>query len=292
MEFNDLKIFLHLANSRHFSKTAGQNHMSPSTLSRQIQRLEEELGQPLFIRDNRQVTLTGTGELFLPFAQQQWQQWQQFKQQLLTDSAQLVGELRLFCSVTASYSHLPTILEKFRSHYPQVEIKLTTGDPASAPELVQAGLVDLAIAGRPDNLPNTMAFHHIDNIGLSLIAPRIFCTATQLLQQDPINWQQMPFIFPQQGAVRQRVEQWLKGKKIKHPQIYATVAGHEGIVPMVALGCGLAMLPDVVIRNSPMHSRVSALPLDEPVEPFELGVCAQKKYLEKPLIRAFWTMLE
>ncbi|MFP1455432.1 LysR family transcriptional regulator [Escherichia coli] len=37
-------------------------HVSPSTLSRQIQRLEEDLGQPLFVRDNRTVTLTEAGE--------------------------------------------------------------------------------------------------------------------------------------------------------------------------------------------------------------------------------------
>ena len=55
MNFQDLQIFLHLADTQNFAKTATQNYMSPSTLSRQIQRMEEELEQPLFIRDNRQV---------------------------------------------------------------------------------------------------------------------------------------------------------------------------------------------------------------------------------------------
>ena len=50
MNFQDLQIFLHLADTQNFAKTATQNHMSPSTLSRQIQRMEEELEQPLFIR--------------------------------------------------------------------------------------------------------------------------------------------------------------------------------------------------------------------------------------------------
>ncbi|MEA8500743.1 sigma-70 family RNA polymerase sigma factor, partial [Salmonella enterica subsp. enterica serovar Muenster] len=42
------KTFLHLAESRHFGRSARAMHVSPSTLSRQIQRLEEDLGQPLF----------------------------------------------------------------------------------------------------------------------------------------------------------------------------------------------------------------------------------------------------
>ncbi|EIJ68532.1 HTH-type transcriptional activator IlvY [Pasteurella bettyae] len=293
MDFNDLKLFLHLSESKNFSKTAVQNHMSTSTLSRQIQRMEEELGEPLFLRDNRRVALTDCGEKFQIFAKQNWYQWQQFKQQLQIDKTQLSGELRLFCSVTASYSHLPKIIEKFRTHYPFVEIKLMTGDPASALGLVQSQTVDLAIAGKPDNLPSSIAFHKIDDLELSLIAPRIACPATYLLQQNPIDWQQMPFIFPEQGHARQRIEYWLNvHKKIKHPKIYATVAGHEGIVPMVALGCGLAMLPDAVIKNSPIGSQVSIFQLDNPVAPFELGVCVQKKYLQQPLIRAFWETLE
>ncbi|TAB62236.1 HTH-type transcriptional activator IlvY, partial [Salmonella enterica subsp. enterica serovar Saintpaul] len=51
MDLRDLKTFLHLAESRHFGRSARAMHVSPSTLSRQIQRLEEDLGQPLFVRD-------------------------------------------------------------------------------------------------------------------------------------------------------------------------------------------------------------------------------------------------
>lgn len=267
--------------------------MSPSTLSRQIQRMEEELGQPLFLRDNRQVELTEAGEKFIPFAQQSWAEWQQIKQQLRYNPKQeLTGELKLFCSVTAAYSHLPTILERFRTRYPKVEIQLTTGDPSLALQQIQTQQADIALAGRPKNLPNGIEFHYIDEISLSLIAPRIACPATQLLQQPVIDWQQIPFILPVEGPARQRIDQWFKQQKIKHPKIYATVAGHEAIMPMVALGCGVAMLPDVVIKNSPMNSQVSILQLNNPIAPFELGICVQKKHLEQPLVRAFWQVLE
>lgn len=288
MDFNDLKLFLHLAESLHFAKTAAGNHMSASTLSRQIQRIEDEIGQPLFLRDNRQVSLTETGELFQVFAQQQWAEWQQFKQKVRSNSEELCGELKLFCSVTAAYSHLPAILERFRARYPKVEIQLTTGDPALALQMVQSQQADLALAGRPSVLPPSIEFQHIDDIHLSLIAPRIACPATQLLQQMPIDWQQIPFILPAEGPARQRIDQWFRQQKIKHPKIYATVSGHEAIVPMVALGCGLALLPDVVIKNSPLNTQLSSLALEMPIEPFELGLCVQRKNLDVPLIKAFW----
>lgn len=62
MDIQELRLFLHLAESCHFGKTAAAMYISPSTLSRQIQRLEESLGHPLFLRDNRTVQLTAAGE--------------------------------------------------------------------------------------------------------------------------------------------------------------------------------------------------------------------------------------
>ena len=85
MNFQEIKLFLDLAENRNFNQTAIQNHMSPSTLSRQIQKMEAELKQPLFLRDNRQVSLTEAGEIFLHYALSTWQRWQQLKMQLQPD---------------------------------------------------------------------------------------------------------------------------------------------------------------------------------------------------------------
>ena len=125
--------------------------MSASTLTRHIQRMEEEIEQPLLIRDNRQVHLTEAGEKFLEFAKQSWADWQAMKNALSPHQGELEGELQLFCSVTAAYSHLPAMLEKFRQRYPKVEIKLITGDPAHAVSAVHSLQADISLAGKPNN---------------------------------------------------------------------------------------------------------------------------------------------
>ena len=98
MDLRDLKMFLHLAESRHFGRSARAMHVSPSTLSRQIQRLEEDLGQPLFVRDNRTVTLTEAGEELRVFAQQTLLQYQQLRHTIDQQGPSLSGELHIFCS--------------------------------------------------------------------------------------------------------------------------------------------------------------------------------------------------
>lgn len=68
MDLQSLKLFLDITQTRSFIRTAEKNYMSASTLSRHIQRMEQEIGQPLFLRDNRQVILTEAGERFSHFA--------------------------------------------------------------------------------------------------------------------------------------------------------------------------------------------------------------------------------
>lgn len=291
MHLHTLKLFLDLVQQENFSRTAEKNHMSASTLSRHIQRLEASLGQPLFLRDNRLVQLTEAGEKFRPFAEQTWANWQQIQRQLSPHHRELEGELRLFCSVTAAYSHLPRILARFRQHYPRIEIQLRTGDPAKALHIVQSLQADLSLTGKPEQLPNNIAFHYIDDISLSMIVPKVACPATQLLQQVPIDWQAIPFILPVEGPARKRIENWFKSQKIRTPKIYASVEGHEAIVPMVALGCGVALLPDVVVQQSPVSHQVSYFPLPVPIDPFALGICVQQRRLQEPIIQAFWQVL-
>ena len=92
MDLRDLKLFLHLAESRHFGRSSKAMHVSPSTLSRQIQRLEEELGQPLFQRDNRTVQLTSAGEQLKNFAQQTLLHYQQLRSGL-NQTAYQIGQV-------------------------------------------------------------------------------------------------------------------------------------------------------------------------------------------------------
>ncbi len=293
MDLRDLKLFLHLAESRHFGRSAKAMHVSPSTLSRQIQRLEEELGQPLFQRDNRTVQLTGAGEHLKTFAQQTLLQYQQLRHSLGQHGPSLSGELRLFCSVTAAYSHLPPILDRFRAQHPLVEIKLTTGDAADAVEKVQSTEADLGIAGHPETLPASVDFTKIGEIPMILIAPSLPCAVSTQTREASPDWTQIPFILPEHGPARKRIDIWFKRNRLSNPLIYATVSGHEAIVSMVALGCGIALLPDVVLENSPepVRNRITVLDNVTLGAPLELGVCVQKKRLNEPLIDAFWQLL-
>ncbi|HEX7763569.1 MAG TPA: LysR family transcriptional regulator, partial [Cellvibrio sp.] len=83
MDITKLRLFCNLASSLHFGRAANASHVSPSTLSRNIKQLEDDLGVSLFVRDNRSVILTHEGEQFLGFAKEVIQQWETYQESLL-----------------------------------------------------------------------------------------------------------------------------------------------------------------------------------------------------------------
>ncbi len=290
MNIKSLQLFIHLCDSKSFAKTAAAMHISPSALSRQIQKLEEETHQQLFLRDNRSVELTVQGKKLLPVALKILGEWQQYQSYVKGAEDELKGEIRLFCSVTASYSHLPELISEFRIQHPFIEFKLSTGDPAQAIDKILADEADIAISAKPDQLPAKVAFEPISEIPLSVIAPVGVSSFAEELQKETPDWSTIPFILPEAGTARERANVWFKQMKIK-PNIYAQVAGHEAIVSMVALGCGVGIAPDVVINNSPVREKINRLKV-LPIKPFELGVCCIKIQLENPLVKALWEVAE
>lgn len=287
MDIKSLQLFIHLANSLHFSKTAQAMHVSPSTLSRCIQRIEQDLGVDLLIRDNRSVVLTEAGLVFKDYAIQQIEQWDLLKRSINQSKTELEGQINLFCSVTAAYSHLPPILDRFRRLHPKVEIKLNTGDSAIAVEQVINNKVDFAITAYPDSLPTRLHFIDLAEIPMSIITPSIPCAVTQQVNQECIDWKNIPFILPEHGVIRRRFDNWYRHFKVGKPQIYAKVAGHEALVSMVALGCGVGIVPEVVLENSPVRDRVKKLTTTLELESFNLGLCCDKTRVNEAIISAF-----
>lgn len=287
MDFKDLSQFIVLSETLHYGQAAQKCHTSASTISRMVQRLEDELADRLFERDRKDVRLTQAGAEFKEFAVRTLDQYQQLRRQLHTQASELQGELSLYCSVTASYSFLSDLLAVFRERYPNVDIRLRTGDAAQAVDMALKGEVDIAIAARPDQLSSRLAFKPITQVPLSFIGPNQPGPVAEALAQTEVDWKNVPMILSESGLGRVRVERWFKQFGIK-PSIYGQVSGHEAIVAMVALGFGAGVVPELVLSSSPMAEKVRILSVHPELEPFSVGLCALNQHLTHPLVQAFW----
>ena len=293
MDLRDLRYFLHLSDTLHFARSSRELHVSPSGLTRAIQRLEQELEVNLLERDNRSVALTPAGVLLKEFARQSLGEYSRLRVSLQEQAEHLRGRLSLFCSVTASYSLLHDLLARFRQGFPSVELQLHTGDSAEALRRVVDNLDDLAIAALPDSVPPKLASFPLTQSGFVCVGPVAASPVRQLLEnvrsEDDVDWSTLPVIMPETGLTRSRVEAWFSARAIK-PRIYASVSGHEAMVSMASLGCGIAVVPQMVLDNSPMRDRLQILPLMNSLQPFTIALCAMQRKLSNPLIAAFWSI--
>jgi LysR family positive regulator for ilvC len=289
MDIRELEIFLTVAETLHFGRASQACNLSPSALTRTIQRLEEELDQVLFVRDNRRVVLSPAGEKLRVFARQSLQEWQSFRSTLREGEA-VTGPLSLYASITAVYSLLPDLLEAFRTAYPEVQLELRTGAAEQAVTLVSSGEIDLAVAALPDRHRSQIEFLPITTTPLLFIAPGAGMVAG-LSPEGELDLSRAPLVVPQSGLSRRRLDQWLKEKRIT-PNITSEVSGNEAIIAMVRLGVGVGIVPQLVLERSPFRDEVRVLDGGPQLEPYIVGLCSTRRNLQRPVVRAFWELAE
>ncbi len=283
---HELKLFLSVAEHLHFGKASQACNLSASALTRSIQRLEDELGQKLFIRDNRSVQITEAGLVFKKYAVQAVHDWQAVREGL-EDKGKVYGDLSIYSSLTAAYSVLPKLISKFSRDFSEVKIGLRTGAEEEAIEKVLEGEIDIAVAALPDREVRGIEFLPL------LVTDLVFVGAkspTLLSSGSPLD---MPLVLPEKGVSRVRVDKWLKNKGNAKDEVtkpIMEVSGNEAILAMVSLGCGVGVVPELVLEKSPFANEIEVIETGADLEPYTVGLCSTKKNLEKTSVGAFWEM--
>ncbi len=289
MDIRYLQLFRHLARTLHFAKTSKACYITPSALTRIIQRIEAELGKKLFTRDNRSVELTPAGVLFKKYSDDVLERWDILRDQLSSRDI-LQGEISIYCSVTAAYGILPAVMTKYMNAHPQVTIHLETGDPANALTRLSDQDADIVIAAMPDTLPKDLVFKEILKSPLIFIAPAKHPDIVKYIS-GKIDWKQTPLIIPEHGLSRDRIDRWL-AKQNFIPNIYSKVGGNEAIIVMVSLGCGIGLVPQMVLEKSSLLNKVKILNNTPELPAFTIGLCTRKKNLANLRVSALWKIFK
>ncbi|ETT69044.1 MULTISPECIES: LysR family transcriptional regulator [Paenibacillus] len=146
MELLQLQYFLAVARLEHMTEAARNLHVTQSSLSKTIQRLEEDLGVPLFDRVGRKLRLNESGSRFLRRAERALFELEQGKQELSDLSSPEHGTLEL--AVTTA-STLPNILREFRKKRPDIQYHVQMLTMQEMVTLLNRGEVDYCLSSPP-----------------------------------------------------------------------------------------------------------------------------------------------
>ncbi|MHC2067012.1 LysR family transcriptional regulator [Bremerella sp. T1] len=147
MEIEQLQQFLKLAELGNFTRAAESLAMSQPALSRSIARLEETLGQPLFERQSRKVTLTDAGQILLPRAHRIVSLVEDTKAEISDDGES--GRIRLGAIPTIAPFLLPEMLSPFSETFPKAHLTVQEDTTDNLLRRCQQGEIDLAILALP-----------------------------------------------------------------------------------------------------------------------------------------------
>lgn len=147
MEIEQLQQFLKVAELGNFTRAAECLAISQPALSRSIARLEEALGQPLFERQSRKVTLTDAGQLLLPRAHRIVALVEDTKAEISDDGES--GRIRLGAIPTIAPFFLPEMLSPFAESFPKAHLTVQEDTTDNLLRRCQQGEIDLAILALP-----------------------------------------------------------------------------------------------------------------------------------------------
>ncbi len=291
MDIRELQLFMKLAETLHYTRTSHLMAISPSALSRTIQRMEDQVGQMLFFRDNRGVILTPAGQRFREYARNVLDLWQTMQNDLSEDDNEVRGELTVYSSVTGCYTILPELLSSCRERFPGIHIVLKTGSAADAVSAVVNGITDLSVAAEPDVMPENLIFLNVTETPLQLVTSSMACEVNAMLEGGDKPWYELPLILPEKGLARKRLDKFFRSRQI-HPDIYAEADGNEAIIALVSLGFGVGIVPSLVRENSPMREYINILEEVNELEPYRVGLCVNRRNSQTPIVRAFTSLVE
>jgi len=233
--------------------------------------------------------LTRAGEIFRDHARAQLAGHARLLEALAAEQQAPTGELRIACTVTACHSVLPKLFARCRARYPGIHLQLSTSDAARCMQALENDEVDLAVVPEPDQPAAGLRFVRLAHTDLSFIAPSSDTELARRARLGGSHWTGLPTILPRRGLERQPIDAWLE-QQAARPEIYAEVDGNEAILAMVALGCGVGVVPELVRKDSPLRGRIEPVEVKRPPRGYHVSLCAKERTLARRTAAALWDL--
>jgi LysR family transcriptional regulator, hydrogen peroxide-inducible genes activator len=252
LKFQSLEQFVVLARTRNFTRSAEELHLSQSALSRSIQKLEEQLGQPLFERKPREVILTPLGEVLLERAKAILK--------LLDDTyAELAeagrrGRIRLGAIPTIAPYLLPELLGSFAHQHPDISVLVQEDTTETLVRRCHQGELDLAIVAMPI-AEKMLAVEALFDEELLLVVPAGH--ALEFLEPLTIRAvEQYPFVMLNEAhCLAENIASFCR-QNVVRPVTVERTSQLTTVQELVALDHGVSIVPEMARRLDVSDRRV------------------------------------
>ena len=276
MEMHQLRYFAAVARTGNFSRAARECRVAQPSLSQQILKLEDEVGERLFERTQRQAHLTSAGSLFLPHALSILEAAERGRQEIREMGGRVRGKIVLGALPTIAPYFLPAIIRLFREKYPGVELVIQEETTQQLLRGLEERQLDLALISEAPPSPR-IEIQELFTEELLLCLP----ASHPLVREEKVvaaDLQREKFILMQDGhCLGAQAHQFCESKGF-HPEISCRSAQIGTVLAMVQSGLGISLIPEMALRGAPKDGIVyRSLNGVRPRRVLALALSAQRK---------------
>jgi len=247
MDLRQLEILQAIAETGSFTACGRKLHVSQSAISRQIALLEEELGEPLFLRVGRKVRMTPAAEALVQLGQRVSQDVRDTIANVTDRTREMRGTLRLSGGMTVCLYIFPTLVKQLRRSHPKLDVKMMVATAGRSVEEIRAGHVDAGLL--------TLPVEEADLVTMPVLREELLLVTMPghpLAKRKKIAPQDLagePFVAFEAGSGTRRViDRFFLSENIE-PNIVMETENVEIIKAMVKTGLGIGIVPYIAVAR-------------------------------------------
>ncbi len=258
LQIDDIRLMITLAEEKNMRKAAERLFVSQPALSQRLQNLEKQIGSELFIRSQKGLIITASGEIILNYAKRMEDTYQSMLEQLQILNSDISGTLKIAVSSVVAQYWLPPVLKQYVSQFPDVQVSIFTGWSSEITNRLYENEVHLAILRGNQNWFGEKEL---------LFSDELLLVDTKKHDLADYKEIQRPFIqFKSNSNYYQLIQSWWYEHFNSLPKHEIVVDQIETCKQFVLNGLGFAILPSSALHDvrednlikTPLYSKEQA----------------------------------
>ena len=258
MEMSQLKTFRAVAETLNFTRAAERLHLTQSAVSHQIKALEEELGEPLFIRAKRGVKLSQAGKMALEYVERILDDAEALREKISGRERSAVGRVRVAAATQALVHLFVPLFESFMDTHPGIDLAFrTTVSTEQTVADILNGAADVGFASLAVYSPNLQVTKLFDDELVLIVSKDHRLAKKKTTSVGEIEKEKL-ILFERGASIRRATDQFF-GQLGVRPELALESNDTYFIKRMVERGLGVSLLPAWSVRDEVIEGKLSKL---------------------------------
>ena len=287
MDFQSLRFFVTAADAGSFSTAAETMNYAQSNLSSRMKQLEDELGEKLFYRNRRGVSLTAKGKLFYDYA---------VRLLKLSDDAISViqnmdhpqGKLQIGSIEATALGDLPALLSAYHRANPDVQLSVQTElNDYFVPQVLKSTLDGAFVAGPVSHPDIHEVFFKTEHLVVVGSADHRHFRLDEILSRQPL------ITFPDNGSIfRKRFELLLSSREVSYTDRLTEQNSLGAMIAGISAGIGFGYLPHSIVSKYIDNGIMCEFPFDDPYADLQIEFIYRKDHIIDAAFQNFLDMMK